>query len=253
MHSGCFACDVIIEDDDIDVIVDRFLAHGEEVHGWDFAEEALRNYSRNYAEATVRLTGSTERAPELGEVTVHPVTEDRIDDWLYFFDHLGFAGNPDWASCYCLEPHDPPPDGMERPWRQSREMQINRLHTGGTFGYLAYVDGSPGGWVNASLSSQTVLDSHSTSEGADAESVVLIGCFVIAPPYRRHGLAGILLDRVIADAPARGAAWIEGFPRLGPSEDGDAGYFRGPMDLFQSKGFEPVATREHHTVVRRPV
>jgi hypothetical protein len=65
---------------------------------------SIRNYARNYADATKRLTGSTERLSEIGEVAVHRVTDDRIDDWLRFFDHDAFAGNPDWASCYCLEP-----------------------------------------------------------------------------------------------------------------------------------------------------
>jgi len=34
-------------------------------------------------------------------------------------------------------------------------------------------------------------------------------CFVIAPPFRRHGVASALLDRVLADASNRGASWIE--------------------------------------------
>ena len=55
---------------------------------------------------------------EIGDVTVQPVTEDRVRDWLRFFDHDAFAGNPDWASCYCLEPHVPAtPENPERAWR----------------------------------------------------------------------------------------------------------------------------------------
>jgi hypothetical protein len=60
-------------------------------------------------------SGGTQRLLEIGDITVHPVTKDRIDDWLRFFDHDGFAGNPDWASCYCLEPHVPAtPEHPER-------------------------------------------------------------------------------------------------------------------------------------------
>ena len=81
------------------------------VHGssrsWSYPEQALRNYARNYAEAVGRLTGETERLPEIGDVAVHPVSEDRIDDWLRFLTtmlrrqpRLGFQ-------CYCLEPHLP--------------------------------------------------------------------------------------------------------------------------------------------------
>jgi GNAT superfamily N-acetyltransferase len=75
---------------------------------------------------------------------------------------------------------------------------------------------------------------------------------VIAPPFRRHGIAAALLDRVIADASARGASWIEGYPHNAP-EAGDAGHFRGPRSMYDARGFVPIAVREHDTVVRRPV
>ena len=121
MKVRCFGCDALIEAHDADAVADAFVAHGRENHTWSYPEEAIRNYARNYAEATERLTGGTERLSEIGEVTVHPVTEDRVDDWLRFFDHDAFAGNPDWASCYCLEPHVPAtPEQPERAWRERR-------------------------------------------------------------------------------------------------------------------------------------
>ena len=70
--------------------------------------------------------------------------------------------------------------------------------------------------------------------------------------YRRHGISAMLLDRVIADAPDRGAEWIEGYPRNAP-EGSDAGHFRGTRDLYDGRGFQPVEQREHDTVMRRPV
>src|SRR5262249_59114105 len=79
-----------------------------------------------------------------------------------------------------------------------------------------------------------------------------ISCFVIAPPFRRHGMASALLDRVIADASARGAAWIEAYPHNAP-EANDAGHFRGPRSMYDARGFEPIAVREHDIVVRLPV
>ena len=156
------------------------------------------------------------------------MTKDRIDDWLRFFDHDGFAGNPDWASCYCLEPHEPAtPEQPERAWRERRATMAERIPGGTTFGYLAYVDGRPAGWVNASLRSDYGLYRHVDPDGPEPTSVIGVSCFVIAPPFRRHGIASALLDRVIADASARGAAWIEGYPLKKP-EESDAGHFRGP-------------------------
>jgi prepilin-type processing-associated H-X9-DG protein len=249
----CFECGAMIAAADTGSAGDAFVAHGREVHAWSYPEEAVRNYAQNYADAVERLTGSTERLPEIGAVTVHRVTADRVDDWLQFFDHDGFAGNPDWASCYCVEPHIPaPPDMPERPWRRQRATTAERLRNGSTFGNLAYVDGHAAVWVNASLRADYGF--YRDIEIADARPASAIGvsCFVVAPPYRRHGVAAALLDQVIADAPQRGAEWIEGYPHNAP-EQNDAGHFRGPRSMYEARGFRPVAVRERYTVMRLPV
>jgi len=88
----CFGCDALIEADSSDAVVDAFVAHGQAGHSWAYPEDALRTYARNYADANERLTGGTERLPEIAPVTVHPLTRDRIDDWLRFFDHDGTGG-----------------------------------------------------------------------------------------------------------------------------------------------------------------
>jgi GNAT superfamily N-acetyltransferase len=232
----CFGCDASIEADGVDDVVDAFVVHGQERHTWAYPEEAIRNYARNYAEASERLTGGTERLSEIGDVTVHSLSEDRVGDWLRFFDYEAFCGNPDWASCYCLEPHVPAtPERPERPWCETRATMADRLRGGRTFGYLAYVDDRP-------------VD----PDGPEPPSVIGVSCFVIAPPFRRHGIASALLDRVIADAPARGASWIEGYPHNAP-EASDAGHFRGPRSMYDARGFVPITVREHDTVVRRSV
>ncbi len=253
MWMECFAGDAHIEARTAEAIADRFVAHADEAHDWPYPEQALRNYAVNYAEANERLTGPTERLTEIGEVTVHPVSEDRIDDWLRFFDHNAFAGNPDWASCYCLEPHVPGTDEEpERPWRDVRAAMVERLSNGGTFGYLAYVDGSPAGWVNASPRSTYGQLSTVDPDGPDPATVVGVSCFVIAPPYRRHGVASMLLNSVVAEAAGRGADWVEGYPRNDPG-DSDGGLFRGPRGMFDGRGFTPVKARERDTVVRLKV
>jgi GNAT superfamily N-acetyltransferase len=247
----CFACDAVIEAHDSDAIVAAFVTHGQRSHTWSYPQEAIRNYARNYAEATERLTGGTTRLSEIGDVTVHPVTKARIDDWLRFFDHDGFAGNPDWASCYCLEPHVPAtPEHPERAWRETRAVMADRLEGGTTFGYLAYVAGRPAGWVNASRRSDYGLYRLLDPKGPEPTSVIGVSCFVIAPPFRRHGIASALLDRVIADASARGGAWIEAYPHNGPDEN-DAAHFRGPLSMYIARGFVPIEVRERDTVMRR--
>jgi GNAT superfamily N-acetyltransferase len=253
MKVKCFECAAFMEADEADAVVRAFVAHGRQNHTWSYPEDAVQNYARNYAEATERLSDDTERLSEIAEVTVHPVTADRVDDWLRFFDHDGFAGNPDWASCYCLEPHVPmTPEQPERPWRDTRSTMIGQLRGGATFGYLAYVDGRTAGWVNASLRSDYGLYRRVDVDGPAPQSVVGVSCFVIAPPFRRHGVALALLDRVVADAAGRGASWIEGYPHNEPKAN-DAAHFRGPRSMFEARGFRPIETREHYTVMRRSV
>ena len=252
MQAKCFACEALIEAADADAVADAFVAHGQERHAWKHPEEAIRNYARNYAEAAGRATGGTERLPEIGEITVQPVTADRVSDWLHFFDYEAFAGNPSWGSCYCLEPHVPAtPDLPERPWRESRAAVADRLRGGTTFGYLAYAGGRTAGWVNASLRSQYGLYQLVDRGGPAPSSVIGVSCVVVAPPFRRHGIAAALLDRVIADAAARGASWIEGYPHHKP-EANDAGHFRGPRSMYDARGFVAIETREHDTVMRLP-
>jgi GNAT superfamily N-acetyltransferase len=249
----CFECAALIEADDTDAVVDAFVDHGKQKHSWAYPEESVRNYARNYGEATERLTGATERLSEIGDVTVQPVTEDRVDEWLRLFDHDAFAGNPDWASCYCLEPHAPATkEQPERPWRTTRATMVERLRGGTTFGYLAYVEGRAVGWVNASLRSEYGLYRRVDASGPPPSSVVGVSCFIIAPPFRRHGVAAALLDRVIADASARGVSWIEGYPHNEPKAN-DASHFRGPRAMYEERGFRPIEVRDHYTVMRRSV
>jgi GNAT superfamily N-acetyltransferase len=252
-----------------------FLDHVREAHeDWPYPDVAVRNYG----EALLRLTGPAERLPVIGDIEIAPVTEDRLADWTRFFDHDGFVGRPEWAACYCSEPHllsrisgSPaaaaadlvagdvvagtgdggltPAEQDGRTWQDNRSTMQERLRGGRSFGYLAYVDGRPAGWVNASKRGEYAL--YRLLDGED-DDVVGVSCFVIAPPYRRHGLAGHLLDRVLDDAPGRGARWVEAYPFVAARAGGDAD-FRGPRSLYDERGFEAVEERERYTVVRKAV
>lgn len=247
----CFECQATVSASDVEQLAEAFLGHARAEHEWPFPDQGIRNY----AEATQRLTGPAERLDSIGAVEIHPVTEDRFDDWAAFFDHDAFVGTPHWAACYCLEPHvrraGSGDDADDTPtWRANREAMLARLRAGGAFGYLAYVDGRAAGWTNASRRADYSL--YRLDDGPPAEDVIGVSCFIVAPPYRRHGLAAALLDRVIADAADRGAAWIEGYP-FNEDPGDDAGNFRGPRSLYDERGFEPVEVRERDTVMRRAV
>jgi GNAT superfamily N-acetyltransferase len=247
---ACFECGATIDGQDLDDLGEQFLAHARDAHEWPYPDQGIRNY----AAATQRLTGSTDRLPAIGEVAIHPVDEGRLDDWARFFDHDAFAGKPEWAGCYCLEPHEVVPG--EHPtdvphWRDNRAAMLVRLRAGRAYGYLAYADGTPAGWVNASWRTDYTLYPRGDGD-PQGDEVVGISCFIVAPPYRRHGIAEALLDRVLADAADRGAAWVEAYPFNEQSDD-DAGSFRGPRMMYDTRDFEPVRVAERHTVMRRRV
>lgn len=249
----CDGCGAVIEGADLTEFGDAYVAHARSRHpDWPYPEIAIRNV----AEATQRLTGSTTRLDTIGTITIHPVSGERISDWLSFFDHDGFAGNPVDAVCYCSSPHVSLPGqigGAEmRPWRENRESTAGLLQSGRAFGYLAYVDGQPAGWVNASARSECPQLRRQERGARSDETVICIACFVIAPPYRRHGLANALLTRVLEDAPARNARYVEAYPLNDPTAS-DAGNNRGHRPLFDAHGFSVVEERQHDTIMRRPV
>jgi len=105
----------------------------------------------------------------------------------------------------------------------------------GLFGYLAYVDGNTAGWVNASPRSAYGMYCEVDPDGPDPASVIGVSCFIIAPPYRRHGLAARLLDKVIADAADRGAHWVEGYPHNDPQGDDAGALPRAEAHLLRSR------------------
>ena len=201
MTLDCFECGATVEADDEDALGEAFLGHARSTHEWPYGDQDIRNY----AEATQRLTGPAERLPEIGPVTIHPVTEDLLDEWAGFFDHDAFVGKPEWAACYCLEPHVHAKDGSpsdSQHWRQNREAMLRRLRAGQSFGYIAKVGDRVAGWVNASKRSDYSLYRDGPAADPADEDVIGIACFIIAPPYRRHGVAAALLTACWLTRPA---------------------------------------------------
>jgi GNAT superfamily N-acetyltransferase len=252
MELSCFECGLEISAPTVKELGDSFLDHARATHDWPYPDQAVRNY----ADATQRLTGASEREDEIGPITIRKVGHDEIEDWLEFFDHDAFVGTPEWAACYCLEPHvrvpDAPPDAEVPSWIENRSDMLLRLENGASFGYLAYEKDRPIGWVNASKRSDYTLYQNVDPTGPDSASVIGVSCFIIAPPFRRHQVAARLLDRVIEDAPSRGADWIEAYPFTEAAE-ADNGNFRGPIGMYRERGFETVTIRDRDTVMRRPV
>jgi GNAT superfamily N-acetyltransferase len=240
----CPYCATELSGDDLEAFGHAGLAHIKADH----ADLPYPDMSvRNYFEGMARMTGGIERLDSIGPVEVHPVTEDRIDDWLVFFDFDAMTAIPEYAACYCAEPHDTEPGAERSPehWTERRAAMIERLRNGTTVGYLAYVAGRPVGWVNASKRGDYSL--FRRDDEAD-DCTVGIACFAVAPPYQGHGVSKALLDRVVADAPSRGATAVDAYP-FNADTDRQVD-FRGTRNTFDRAGFTKVKVRTRDTVVR---
>jgi len=85
---------------------------------------------------------------------------------------------------------------------------------------------------------------------ADHEGIGSVACFVIAAPYRGHGVASKLLQVAIERLRARGLRAVEAYPSR-ESDDSAQSNYRGPLDMYLRAGFEPYRELERHVVVRK--
>ena len=192
------------------------------------------------------------RLSEIGEVSIHDVTPERVGDYQEFFDHHAFRDFPAWQSCYCMETHRTQSDDewAARTAGDNRRDMSEMINRRQVTGLLAYEGGKPVGWCNYGETTRLGGLMHRFSLSApDYEGVGSVACFVIAAPYRGHGLASRLLDAAIDRLRERGIRAVEAYPARTP--DSPQTNYRGPLSMFLRAGFEPYRETELHTIVRK--
>ncbi len=194
-------------------------------------------------------------------ITVERLTPARRGDFLAFFDHErgpAFADNPEWATCYCH--YHQLPKALE--WAAfdgpaNRVAMTARIDTAEQEGYLAYAGGAAVGWLNAQPYTKL---SHACARmgipapplDVPAHEAGAIVCFVVAPQWRRRGVARTLLRAALADFAGRGIVEVDAFPRnTGPDDTAATDHYHGSAAMFAAAGFLPVATHADVTVMRR--
>jgi GNAT superfamily N-acetyltransferase len=200
------------------------------------------------------------------DLEIKPLTPDLAADYFDFFDKRAFTDNEEFSCCYCTWFHmnsesdkqvreevkaDGGEDALRRALRGRSESMV-REET--LQGYLAYVDGIPIGWCNANDKKQ--FKRFYYEEGTSrfisnntVDKVKAATCFVIAPEYRRKGVAAALLEHVVQDARGQGYDAVEGYPRL--QEQSDAYNYPGPLRLFEKCGFIKVAEHGDVAIMRK--
>lgn len=247
MRSTTCFCNQYLTAEDLDSLVPVALAHFNEEH----PEIGIqRHHVRDYLEAEERLTGGIGRLPEIGRIEVSPVSQEHLEGVLAFFEHDAFVGNPAWAACYCMAHHvggGSSPEWLERTATQNRADLIARIDAGTTWGLIALVDGRVAAWCN--LSPRSTIPDYVGRDNHSDDSVGSMICFVVAPPYRRHGLAARLVEEGCQYLSERGMELAEAYP-VREARD-DAAAYHGTVPLFAAAGFEIAEEQESRVVMHK--
>jgi ribosomal protein S18 acetylase RimI-like enzyme len=192
------------------------------------------------------------RLPEIGEVTIRDVTPATVEGYHDFFDNYAFRDYPVWQSCYCMETHrnESDDDYAARTAADNRDDMTAMIGQGKVTGLLAYAGGRPVGWCN--FGETTRLDGlvrRFGLEAADHRGVGSVACFVVAAPFRGHGVASKLLDAAVDRLRVRGLKAVEAYPAR--AEDSAQSNYRGPLSMYIRAGFEAYRETERHVIVRK--
>ncbi len=170
------------------------------------------------------------------DIIIRPLTSDLMEDFLHFFDNVGFVNNPDWAGCYCQFYHI---EGSRKKWakrtkEQNRNSSKALITSGKMKGFFAYLDEKPVGWCNAN--SKENYSYVLFKDEADGEKKIAgIVCFLIDPSYRKKGVARLLLKEVCEYYKSKKYDYVESYPVK--NDKSDAHNYHGPYSLFLSEGF----------------
>jgi GNAT superfamily N-acetyltransferase len=183
---------------------------------------------------------------------VKPLSSDILDDWLHFFEEIGFADNPDWSGCYCRFYHF---SGTIKEWEkqtkeENRKASTDLILSGEMHGFLAYLDNKPVGWCNIN-SRENFAKTLYKDDSPDSKEKKIAGivCFLIAHTNRRQGVARELLKHAISYYEDKDYDIIESYPRTG--ELSDAHSYRGPISLYESEGFIIHKELENLCIMRK--
>jgi GNAT superfamily N-acetyltransferase len=152
--------------------------------------------------------------------------------------------------CNCIAWWVPTWDNWDqRTKEQNREFRDQLFEKGEFDGYLLYIDGAVVGWSQCGARDRLVKLRSQFSLPPDP-SVYAITCFVIAPKFRKQGLAHKLLSAILEDLKDRGVQRVQAYPKRGAGLK-DGSVWMGPEALYLRAGFSILQDGEHTAILER--
>lgn len=187
------------------------------------------------------------------DIKIEKLTPDRVEDYIYYFDHVAFTDHEEWANCYCLESHLSQEEN-EAMWTEKdhrREKARELIMKGIMQGYLVYDGDDVIGWCNAGdktgyepLMSNSIFETKKVGRG----EIKAVYCFEIAPASRGKGITHLLLDRIVHDAEEEGYSYVEGYPFRDRKFEHQ---YHGPIPLYEKHGFQMFAERDWVCIMQK--
>jgi ribosomal protein S18 acetylase RimI-like enzyme/uncharacterized protein YndB with AHSA1/START domain len=194
------------------------------------------------------------RLSEIGDIEVRDVTPERVTDYQRFFDQDAFRDFPAWQSCYCMETHrsQDEEEWLGRTAADNRADMSEMIGRGEVTALLAYVDGKPVGWCNYGETTQlSGVMRKLKLEAPEHDRVGSVACFVIAAPYRGHGVATTLLEAALQRMKAKGLRAVEAYPRKEGDGSSAQDYYRGALPMYERAGFTRYRDAGRYLIVRK--
>jgi ribosomal protein S18 acetylase RimI-like enzyme len=198
----------------------------------------------------------------MNDIMIKKFSPELIDDYLFFFDNIGFSDHEDWSWCYCTGFHFDDKD-IERIHNEKklngtektgmRDEAISLINDKTINGYFAYQNDKVVGWCNINKKDKykRIMHRKELCENMDNDNIKSIVCFLIAPHMRGKGVATKILAKICEDSKNDGTKYIESYP----SKNGNNCFeeFPGPIKLYEKNGFTKYKELENEIIMRKEI
>lgn len=192
------------------------------------------------------------------EIIIRRLTPDLAEDYVRFFDGTPHDQHVDEHKCYCVCWSNVDDEGTDFSTVQKRREIAKQFVTENHIqDYLAYQGDNVVGWCNANTKTDCLrcvswryfmayVPVENPASGLRVKSVF---CFVIAPEFKRQGIASKLLKRVCDDAFLDGFDIVEAYPYTESAQVSSD--FGGYIEMYEKQGFKLTVDSEKGQVLRK--